>query len=109
VPTVDVPALAEWWTGEGRRIQNYDRRVARFYMKRGFDCFYSWPSLVDHRGVESLAGHGSNGAVRRAHRALAPDRSAVAVDWSGPVVQVSGAERADRRRQRDAQRVKVRG
>ncbi len=102
VPTADVPALATWWHGAGRRIPNYDRRIARFYAARGLNCYYSWPSLVDHRGDVSLIGHGTS--QRRAHRALKAGQSALEVGWSGPVVEVRGAERADARRDRDAAR-----
>lgn len=105
VPTGDVEALADWWAGPGSKIQNYDRRIARFYKRRGLDCFYSWPSLVDHRGDDSLAGHGK-GSRRRAHNAIVG--SALDVDWSGAVVELSDAAKLDARRQREADRAKLR-
>lgn len=106
VPVADLDDLAAWWSGKGASVENYDRRISRFYLRRRLDCFYSWPSLVDHRGDESLTGHGTG---RRAHRALDPNRSALDVDWSGAVIKVDGAERADRRRQRAADAAAARG
>src|SRR5690606_41027410 len=102
VPTAAIPELAEWWlSSRGRSITNYDRRIARFFQRRGFDCWYSWPSLVDHRGDESLVGHGTKNP-RHAHRAVGENKSGLSIDWSGPVVSVRSAERLDRRRQRNA-------
>jgi hypothetical protein len=43
----------------------------------GWACWYTWPSLVDHRQGPSIAGHESAG--RFAHR-FAPD--ATVPDWS---------------------------
>ena len=103
VPTAAIPGLVDWWhSPRGSVVVNYDRRIARFFQRDGIDCFYSWPSLVDHRGDDSLvSGHT---AYRTAHNALGPDVSGLTVDWSGHVVTVSGAERMDRIRQRNAAR-----
>lgn len=101
VPTAVIGDLAAWWTRPStRRIQNYDRRVSTWFTRQGIDCFYSWPSLVDHRGHESLvSGHT---AVRSAHRALSPHQSGLRVDWSGPVVGLPNAVKHDKQRQRAA-------
>lgn len=104
VPTANLPALVDWWsTAPAQRITNYDRRISRWHRSRGLDCFYSWPSLVDHRGDESLiSGHV---ALRHAHRSVAADRSGLEVDWSGPVLSLPNAEKLDRARQRRAREV----
>lgn len=98
VPTGVVDDLAKWYRGPtGRGVTNYDRRVSVWFEKRKRRCWYSWPSLVDHRGDDSLVrGHT---AVRRAHRFIG-DRSALSVDWSGPVLDMQQTARLDRQRQR---------
>lgn len=105
VPTEALDELAEWWhSPKGKGVTNYDRRIARFFQRRGVDCWYSWPSLVDHRGDESLVtGHT---AGRHAHRSIPHDRSGLDVDWSGPVLELREAERLDAQRQRDALRAR---
>lgn len=101
VPTANLPALTEWWTTrKAQVIQNYDRRISWWHRRHGFSCWYSWPSLVDHRGDDSLvAGHT---AARHAHKALGPHRSGLTVDWSGPVLDVPNSSRLDRARQQRA-------
>jgi hypothetical protein len=83
-PVSSIPDLNRFYKESS--VQNYDRRVMRFYQSRGKLCWYSMPSLVDHRleGNPSLVGHDSRGE-RRARSFIGP-RSALDVDWSGPVV-----------------------
>lgn len=83
-PVSTIPGLHEFYVGS--QVENYDRRVMRFYQSIGADCFYSVPSLVDHRtdGNPSLIGH--DRGVRAARRFIGP-RAGVEVDWSGPVVR----------------------
>ena len=79
-PTATIPALASWY--EISHVQNYDRRVMRFYQQMGQDCWYTVPCLVEHRQENnpSLCGH--DRGVRQAATFIGP-RSAVEVDWSG--------------------------
>lgn len=101
VPTSSIEEMAAWYRGKhGARISNYDRRMSRWFEQRDLRCWYSWPSLVDHRGDTSLV-RGRSG-VRRAHRTLGPGESALDVDWSGRVVEMAHTERLDRIRQRRA-------
>jgi hypothetical protein len=101
VPTASIVELSAWYRGKhGARHQNYDRRVSKWFERQDLGCWYSWPSLVDHRGDDSLV-QGRSG-VRRAHRALTPEESALDVDWSGEVVEMPHTERLDRNRQRRA-------
>lgn len=94
IPTAVIPDISEWW--HRSQVTNYDRRLSRWFAhpSRRRPCWYSWPSLVDHRGDESLSGHV---AVRRAHR-FAPG-SATDFDWSGDVVRMRHTGRLDRQRQ----------
>ncbi len=66
---------------------NYDRRVMEFYQSNGVDCWYSVPSMVDHRtdGNASLAGHDWKGP--RAARVFSGPQSLLDVGWDGPVVR----------------------
>lgn len=99
LPTAVIPEVAAWYTGvNGSKVTNYDRRVSRWFEKRQRACWYTWPSLVDHQGTESLVrGHHAH---RRAHRF--DDTSALGHDWSGPVVEMPRTDRLDRERQRAA-------
>jgi hypothetical protein len=83
-PVSTVPNLVEYF--EASRVENYDRRVMRFYQSIGQDCWYTVPSLVEHRvdNNPSLCGHNQPG--RQARMFLGP-RSALEVDWTGPVVR----------------------
>ena len=107
VPTAAIPGLVEWWySPKGSSVTNYDRRIARFFQREGLDCFYSWPSLVDHRGDTSLVtGHM---AGRHAHRSIPEHRSGSEAVWSGPVLTLPDAAALDALRQRDARQAKRR-
>lgn len=103
IPTAHLPELTTWFRGpEGQRVTNYDRRVSTWYQRQHVGVWYPWPSLVDHRGDESLVpGHG---AGRHAHRFLGVDQSALDVDWSGTAIDMHRASAADAQRQRQAAR-----
>jgi len=93
VPTVSIPQMLAWC--DEKVDLPYDTRIGRFYRDQlGWECWYTWPSLVDHRQGPSICGHGSVG--RFAHR-FAED--ALAVDWSKVPAQESGTTRAFRNRQ----------
>jgi hypothetical protein len=83
-PVSSIPALLEFF--EQSDVQNYDRRVMKFYQSVGLDCWYSLPSLVQHRQEDnpSLCGH--DRGVRQAREFVGP-QSALEVDWSGPVAR----------------------
>lgn len=63
-------------------IANYDKRISRYYASQGIDCWYSVPSLVDHREVSEnpslVPGRTGN---RQAHLFHGADRSALDIDW----------------------------
>jgi len=75
-------------------IDNYDRRLSRYWeLRRGVRIWYTVPSLVDHRdgpsmvpGRVSTVHHSGSRGCRIAHGFHGHDRSALDLDWSGPVV-----------------------
>lgn len=85
VPTDQIPDMVEFCDRRHHEA-NYDLRLAKWFMFRGVRTWYTWPSLVEHRDGPSLV-YGRNGG-RHAHRFLGADRSALNIDWSGPVVDM---------------------
>ena len=87
IPTAHTKDIVNWGD-KNLHIPNYDRRIARWYGQQGIPCYYTVPSLIEHRHGEenpSLIA-GRTGQNRRAWRFVGP-RSALEVDWSGPVVR----------------------
>lgn len=84
-PTGNIRQLIKYF--DLSDVQNYDRRVMKFYQSIGSLCWYSLPSLVEHRQEDnpSLCGH--DRGLRQAREFVGP-RSALDVDWSGPVARV---------------------
>lgn len=78
VPTASIPELVAF--GDTQDTPNYDHRIARFYESRGIDCYYTLPSLVNHRGVRSLLGRGTG------RRALWASRRATGHRWDRGIV-----------------------
>lgn len=82
VPTRTIPDMLNW--ADRLQIPNYDKRVGQYYWRvHNWPTWYTWPSLVDHRDVPSLAGHGPD---RHAHRFAGEDVSALDLPWDGEVV-----------------------
>jgi len=73
------------------RIANYDRKISDWYRRQHLACWYTVPSLVDHRPVlhnpSLIAGRDGN---RRAHGFLGCGRSASEVVWSDLAMPASG-------------------
>lgn len=79
VPTATIGDMLTWC--DKLTIPNYDKRVGQYYWRvHNWPCWYTHPSLVDHRDVPSLAGHGPD---RRAHRFAGEDVSALDLPWDG--------------------------
>lgn len=79
VPTNTIAEMVAWC--DRLTIPNYDKRVGQYYWRvRNWPTWYTHPSLVDHRDVPSLAGHGPD---RRAHRFAGEDTSALDLSWDG--------------------------
>lgn len=85
-PVATIPDLMKYF--KASIVENYDRRVMNYYHSMGQACWYSYPSLVDHRQGDSpsLCGHDRGNRVAR--RFITP-QEALEMDWSGPVVKVS--------------------
>ena len=85
-PRANIAELIDYFKSSD--VQNYDRRVMKFYQSVGSLCWYSLPSLVEHRQDDnpSLCGH--DRGLRQAREFVGP-RSALDVDWSGPVARAS--------------------
>lgn len=72
-------------------IENYDLRIARHFMGLGIDCWYSLPSLVDHRtGAHnpSLVQGRSSDAARTAHTFIG-GQSPLQINWNTAALQVN--------------------
>lgn len=80
IPTRHLPQLCSWY--EASDETNYDRRIAYWYRRQGIRCWYSVPSLVDHRtdGNPSLVP-GRTSTSRCAQWFIGEDASALDVDW----------------------------
>lgn len=77
----ELIAPAVEWGDAHPEIANYDIRLARFFESRRLSCFYTVPSLLEHRDTPSLV-EGRNGAGRHAFTFIGAGRSALEVDWS---------------------------
>lgn len=75
IPTKDIEAIVKF--GDRMRMVSYDTRLYQYYRQRQVWCYYTNPSLVQHR-----IGHGSlirnNGRDRKAPSF----GSGVGLDWS---------------------------
>lgn len=102
LPTVHIPELVQWC--DANPVPNYDRRIASFYERTGIECWYTLPSLVDHRPVAEnpslIAGRTGN---RRAHWFIGSERSAAELDFSGEPVRPEAA--LEFRHKRDGRRI----
>lgn len=85
VPTADIEAIVAYGDENPKRQPNYDLRIAQFYDSKGTDCYYTMPSIVDHRPGPSLIGR--RGSQRHALWSL--DRPLSDVDWSAGTVRPS--------------------
>lgn len=93
IPVPHIEQLVAWGDAHPK-IRNYDRRIAAWYEEQGIDCWYTVPSLVDHRPVAQnpslVEGRTGN---RQAHFFIGEDESALDVDWSKPPVTIDCAFR----------------
>jgi hypothetical protein len=92
VPTKWIDEMIEWGD-QHPQVENYDRRMARFFQSKSIPCFYTMPSLVQHRTENNPSlVPGRTGKKRVAYEFIG-DRSPLDLDWSGPVVSLSGRVR----------------
>jgi hypothetical protein len=90
LPTSAIPAAIE--AGDRSEAQDADRRIGDHFRRIGWPTWCTWPSLVDHRPGPSLLGHAGND--RHAHHFHGTDRSALDIDWTGPVIRMAGLKRS---------------
>ena len=105
VPTGIIPEMVGWFRSpKGEQVQNYDRRISSWFARHGGNpgCWYSWPSLVDHRGHESLVR--DSDVRRNCHLFAGEGVSALGIDWGGEVVHMKNTANLDRQRQLSAKR-----
>lgn len=116
LPTAHLPDLVAWGDTRGRHVANYDKRVARWYARTATACWYSVPSLVDHRPEHEspslLPGHAG---TRTAHAFIGQQASGLSVQWQAtahlPRLRTSADRRQvllDRQEERRARREQVR-
>lgn len=91
LPTGVIDELASWFERHVE-IENYDRRMSRWFERQGLRCFYTVPCLVDHREqaenpslVIKANGQRRTGSNRTAVEFIGRGRSALEVDWSAGV------------------------
>jgi hypothetical protein len=87
-PTSVLPDLIGWYDGHPE-VQNYDRRNEKACQALNVDCWYTVPSLVDHRTDDNPSLHrGRPSAGRRAHVFVGEDVSGAGMDWTGGVLSI---------------------
>jgi hypothetical protein len=106
VPTSHIPELVPWC--DQRRLPNYDHRIASFYKNVVKTlCWYTAPSLVDHRPVGEnpslIEGRDGN---RRAHWFIGEDNSGESLSWHQPPVDASPIVNFYNRKSRQRRRVR---
>ena len=86
-PTRIINGMLPWC--DVQTYPNYDRRIGRYaidVLRMGTWC--TFPSLVDHRDIPSLIGHGDG---RVAHHFIGEDASALHVNWDAGSVRMSAS------------------
>lgn len=85
-PVATIPDLVKYF--KSSVVENYDRRVMYYYQTVNQPCWYTFPSLVEHRQENnpSLCGHDRGNRV--AFKFLGP-QEALEVDWSGTLVKAN--------------------
>lgn len=85
VPTHTIDNMLDWCAD--RREQNYDVRLGAYYRTvLGQDCWYTFPSLVEHRQGRSLVAGRS--PRRKAFSFIGQTKDPSRLDWSGRPVHV---------------------
>lgn len=85
-PTNIIDEMLPWC--DVQTYPNYDRRIGRFAIDvKRMNTWCTFPSLVDHRDIPSLIGHGDG---RVAHHFIGASKSALSVDWDAGSVRMGG-------------------
>lgn len=86
-PTRIIDGMLPWC--DVQDYPNYDRRIGRYaidVLRMGTWC--TFPSLIEHRDIPSLIGHGDG---RVAHHFIGAETSALSVDWDAGSVRMSAS------------------
>ena len=83
VPTAHIEDIVKFGDRKAS-VANYDMKISRWYQTQNIDCWYTFPSLVEHRHGDENPSliPGRNGTNRRAHAFIGEEVSALSVDWS---------------------------
>lgn len=86
-PTRIIDGMLPWC--DEQQYPNYDRRIGRYAIDvMRMETWCTFPSLVDHRSIPSLIGHGDG---RIAHHFIGADESALSVNWEAGSVRMSAS------------------
>lgn len=86
-PTRIIDGMLPWC--DRQDYPNYDRRIGRYAIDvMRMNTWCTFPSLVDHRDIPSLIGHGDG---RVAHHFIGAETSALSVDWDAGSVRMSAS------------------
>lgn len=77
VPTGHVEAIVAH--GDRSRHPNYDIRIAQYYASKRIDCWYTLPSIVEHRSGPSLVGRRGS----RRHASWYHNGPLSELEWTG--------------------------
>lgn len=93
-PTHIIDGMLPWC--DEQNYPNYDRRIGRYAIDvRRMNTWCTFPSLVDHRDIPSLIGHGDG---RIAHHFIGAETSALTVDWDAGSVRMDATRTVARYR-----------
>lgn len=81
IPTAHIPDLVEWGD-KHQHIANYDKRISRWYDLQHKDCWYTVPSLVQHRGVQENPSLVRGRTGDRRAQLFIGDDDPLEIDWS---------------------------
>lgn len=86
-PTRIIDGMLPWC--DVQQYPNYDRRIGRYAIDvMRMNTWCTFPSLVDHRDIPSLIGHGDG---RVAHHFIGAETSALSIDWDAGSVRMSAS------------------
>lgn len=93
-PTRIINGMLPWC--DEQTYPNYDRRIGRYAIDvKRMETWCTVPSLVDHRDIPSLVGHGEG---RVAHHFIGEEASALEVNWDQGSVRMFPVQTTARRR-----------
>lgn len=81
VPTSEIPGVVAFGDSHPH-ITNYDHRIAYYFVERGISCYYTMPSLIEHRyGPDNPSLLDHHGLNRRAAWFVGTDQGAAEFGW----------------------------